>query len=161
MSNIYVNSIANSVVNYCGVVRNYDCNGTLIEEYFINNGKIDGIFKSYSCHDGCLYKEEEFVDDNAHGMDIRYSENGSILMKKNILSEIETYYNDNGEILYVLEPFGDVTLNETDIMYSENGSILMKKNILSEIETYYNNNGDIVYEVGPFDDVVNNLFKID
>ena len=49
--------------NYCGVVRTYWCNDKtkLREEYFINAGKKEGIYKSYK-YNGELLSEVNYID---------------------------------------------------------------------------------------------------
>jgi antitoxin component YwqK of YwqJK toxin-antitoxin module len=48
--------------NYCGVVRTYyDDKTKLKEEYFINAGKKEGIYKSYNYY-GKLLSEVNYID---------------------------------------------------------------------------------------------------
>ena len=54
--------MSETVDNYCGVVRTYndDAKINLYEEYFINAGKIEGIYKSYFSNEQ-LYYEYTFL----------------------------------------------------------------------------------------------------
>ena len=76
------------------VIRNYyDKKQQIIkEEYFVMNGKKEGIYKSY--HDnGKLCKEVNYIDGKKNGLCINYYKNGDIECETN-------YINNNKEGIY-------------------------------------------------------------
>ena len=67
-SDTYSNSDTYSS-DYCGMIKLYhDMEKTkLLEEYYMNNGKIQGIYKSYYI-DGKICKEINYIDGIKHGI---------------------------------------------------------------------------------------------
>ena len=66
--------------NYCGVVRTYydDAKTRLKEEYFINAGKKEGIYKLYG-YNGQLDEEVNYIDGLKNGITKSYYyENGQL-----------------------------------------------------------------------------------
>ena len=74
--------------NYCGVVRTYYDNAKtrLKEEYFINAGKKEGIYKSYYSN-GQLWYEVNYIDNKREGICKSYYENGQISSEVNFIDD--------------------------------------------------------------------------
>ena len=62
--------------NYCGVYRKYHENGKLKSEVFMNNGKKEGIYKSY--YYGQLWVEVNYIDGKMNGIYKKYNDNGQL-----------------------------------------------------------------------------------
>ena len=84
------------------VVRTYHDNEQtkLKEEYFYNNGKIEGIYKLYY-YSGELKLEVSYVNGKKHGLERKYYRNGVLhweyIFNNNKIIESKEY-NENGEL---------------------------------------------------------------
>ena len=89
--------------DYCGVVRRYydDAKNILLEEYFINAGKIEGIYKSYHIN-GQLYKKVNYIDGKMNGIYKEYYNNGQLYREVNYIdgkmNGINKLYWDDGQL---------------------------------------------------------------
>ena len=63
---------------YTGVIKTYNDDGTLSEEYYHNNGKIEGIYKIYFPN-GKLKEIRNYINGVLCGESITYDLNGDIL----------------------------------------------------------------------------------
>ena len=86
--------------NYCGVVRTYhdDAKINLYEEYFINAGKKEGVYRSYHS-DGQLWEEVNYIDGKKNGICKSYYSNGQLYEEVNYINDKENgiykrYWND-------------------------------------------------------------------
>ncbi len=72
--------------DYCGVVRTYYDNAKkyLGEEYFINAGKKEGIYKVFHSN-GKLYKEVNYIDGLMNGICKSYHSNGKLEKEVNYI----------------------------------------------------------------------------
>jgi antitoxin component YwqK of YwqJK toxin-antitoxin module len=72
--------------NYCGVIRTYHDNlkVMLYEEYFINAGKKEGIYKLY-WENGQLGKEINYIDGLKQGIFKSYHYNGQLSEEVNYI----------------------------------------------------------------------------
>ena len=72
--------------NYCGVVRTYHdiANTKLREEYFINAGKTEGIYKSY-WENGQLKEEVNYIYGMVNGIYKSYWKNGQLWKEVNYI----------------------------------------------------------------------------
>jgi antitoxin component YwqK of YwqJK toxin-antitoxin module len=73
-------------VDFCGVVRTfYDKEKTKVEEeYFIMNGKIEGIYKLYH-ENGQLCSEVNYIDGKREGIFKSYYQNGQLYVEVNYI----------------------------------------------------------------------------
>ena len=89
--------------DYCGVVRTYYDNEEtkLFEEYFINAGKIEGIYNSYYQH-GQLREKVNYVDGKMNGIYKEYYYNGQLAGEVNYIfgkmNGIYKSYHLNGKL---------------------------------------------------------------
>ena len=73
--------------DYCGVIRTYhdDAKTILCEEYFINAGKREGIFRSYD-YNGQLREEVNYISGKENGICKSYHENGQLNEEVNYIN---------------------------------------------------------------------------
>ena len=78
--------------DFCGVVRTFhDKEKTKIkEEYFIHNGKKEGVYKSYH-YNGQLYKEVNYIDGIENGIEKSYWINGKLKEEVNYIDGKKVY----------------------------------------------------------------------
>lgn len=71
----------------CGFIKNYIETGNLIEEYFHNNGKKEGIYKIFDLK-GNILVEAEYINDKKNGICKIYSPHNNLCCT-------EVYYIDD------------------------------------------------------------------
>lgn len=114
---------------FSGVVKEYDLNGQLTIEYYMNNNMMEGIYKSYY-DNGQILLEYNYVNNLQHGESIDYYYNGNIYVKCNynngkLCGKYIEYY-DNGNIKKICS-YTDDNLDGEYISYNINGVIIEKK----------------------------------
>ena len=72
--------------NFCGVIRTYhdEEKTKLKEEYFMMNGKKEGIYKLYSSN-GELFSEVNYIDGKMNGVYKSYYSNGQLCVEENYI----------------------------------------------------------------------------
>ena len=80
-------------MNFVGVMRTYhDKKQTkLKEEYFINSGKKEGIYKSYY-KNGQLEEEVNYINDKKNGNFKQYYNNGKLWKEVNYINGKKVYF---------------------------------------------------------------------
>ena len=76
--------------NFCGVIRIYwnDAKTQLKEEYFINAGKKEGVYKSYH-NNGQLYREVNYIDGLKQGIFKLYHDNWQLWEEVNYIDGLK------------------------------------------------------------------------
>ena len=135
--------------NYCGVVRTYyDLKKTkLKEEYFINAGKKEGIYKEYY-ENGQLCVEVNYINGTMNGIYKLYYENGQLWEEMNYI---------------------DGKINGIFKSYYSNGQLMEEVNYIDDkrngIYKSYHYDGQLLEEVNYIDGkksfIINDFFRID
>ena len=124
--------------DYCGVVRTYhdDAKTILHEEYFINTGKKEGIYKSY-WYNGQLCIEVNYIDGLRNGIYKLYHFNGQLWEEVNYISGKENgiykSYHENGQLGNEVNYIGG-KINGIYKSYYNNGKLHVVKKITLNIK---------------------------
>ncbi len=98
-----------SKLNYCGIVKLYDENGDLKEEYFNNNGKYEGKRKIYEYkfyeNINRIKHEYNYIDGKKNGIQICYYDTGLKEYETNYVNDViqgeQNVYYSNGNLAHI------------------------------------------------------------
>ena len=139
-----------------GIIRTYYSNGKLHEEYFQNNKKIEGSYKSYFQQDIMdmphILLEGKYIGGIKYGLFTHYYFHGQISEEKNYNNDIlngeyKCYFEDGAiecETFYINNKKNGVYKSD-DGTYTTISNLIDDKNHGTEI-IYYNANGYITNE---------------
>jgi len=98
-----------SKLNYCGIVKLYDENGNLKEEYFNNNGKYEGkrTIYEYKFYENMnrIKHEYNYIDGKKNGIQICYYDTGLKEYETNYVNDViqgeQNVYYSNGNFAHI------------------------------------------------------------
>jgi antitoxin component YwqK of YwqJK toxin-antitoxin module len=141
---------------FTGVVRTYyDTEKTkLQEEYFIHNGKKEGIYKVYDYSTGLVIIENNYINGKKEGISQEFY-NGNIFIETNYKNDKKygtgTIYYENGNIRETIEYENEHGLKHGENKeYDENGNLIKETTWLldkrhSECKIYVDNKLSEIY----------------
>lgn len=89
----------NNFDSYTGVVRTFYNNGKLKEEYYMNSGKEEGLYKDYHEINGNLSREINCVNGKINGIFKQFYPNGNIYRESIFMNDEsieDSFYNIDG-----------------------------------------------------------------
>lgn len=150
---------------FTSLLTYYFPNGRIMSLANYNNGKLDGVSKTFN-ESGIMLKEFNYKDNMRNGRCVTYYPNGnvesSIMYRNDAVSGEYVTYTENGSIIFDGTMEGEIftgTVNQ----YNGEGVIMTtkeyKSNVLDGTSTMYYPNGDVSATVPFSNGVINGIVK--